>query len=241
MCTVLFIPNGENPNFVSLRDESPQRMHAIEPKVYKNNGVNYLAPMDPLAGGTWIGVNEHKQIIILLNGGFENHTRKTSYRKSRGLIVNELLTSILPIIDWELSDLTDIEPFSLIVWSYNNLFQLVWDGLLKHKKRHDISKAHIWSSSTLYDTEAKENRSSKFQNWIVMNPPINKLSVLNFFKGYEDYTNGFLIRRSNTMQTLSYSFLTIEDAGIKYDYYDLLKFKHYESKLELTNNTCPIP
>lgn len=238
MCTVLFIPEKNKQYFASLRDESPNRPKALAPKNYQSLQVNYIMPKDTLAGGTWLGVNEYKNVIILLNGGFENHERKGSYIKSRGQIVKELLLSVMPVVDWQLMDLNNIEPFTLIVWSDEHLFELVWDGEIKHRKGLDITVAHIWSSSTLYNKQAKIEREELFQNWIAMSPPISKRSILNFFKEKVDAENGFLMNRNEKMKTLSYSFIELSDSTIAtLDYFDLQNFKHTSNTLELVQNT----
>lgn len=234
MCTVVFIPYNNKKYFASLRDESPKRPQALAPKVYKTNDTKYLMPKDALAGGTWLGINEYKNVIILLNGAFENHNKKEFYLKSRGIIVSELLLSAMPVVDWQLMDLNNIEPFTLVVWSDDHLFELVWDGNEKHRNRLDSSTSHIWSSSTLYDKPSKMNREELFQNWIAMNPPIAKLSMLTFFKSIDDKENGFIINRSEKMKTLSYSFIELSDSNIaNLDYYDLKNFKHHSRSIDL--------
>ena len=57
MCTVVYIPKDNSVFFASLRDESPLREQAIEPRINNTDAVQYLAPKDALAGGTWVGVN----------------------------------------------------------------------------------------------------------------------------------------------------------------------------------------
>lgn len=234
MCTVVFIPNENKHYFASLRDESPKRPKAIVPQLYETKEVNYLMPKDALAGGTWIGINQFKNVIILLNGGFENHIKKDSYPLSRGKIVSALLLSAVPVVDWQQMDLNTVEPFTLIVWSGNNLFELVWDGNEKHQKKLDISASHIWSSSTLYDKQAKINRAVLFQNWIATNLPITKHSLLDFFQSKTDLENGFLINRNERLKTLSYSFVELSNTTIaSIDYYDLQTSKHSNNTINL--------
>ena len=133
MCTVVFIPGKDNYFFASLRDENPARLRAIAPSFIAAPNGNYIAPTDPSGGGTWLGANEFGNVIILLNGGFKNHNRKTAYSKSRGIIVKELLADSMPVIEWNLMNLENVEPFTLIVWADDKLFQLVWDGEEKHR------------------------------------------------------------------------------------------------------------
>ena len=222
MCTVVFIPVKDRYYFASLRDENPIRERSSLPLYSCSNGQGFLAPIDPAGGGTWVGVNNSGTIIILLNGGFENHLRKESYAKSRGTIVTELLAAGQPLIDWESLCLNMIEPFTLIVWEEYELFQLVWDGVNKHHFQLSNSVAHIWSSATLYEKDARELRKTRFQAWIDGNPVISKLSMANFFKTYEDPVNGFFMNRSEKIKTLSYSFIEVTPfANAEFSYYDL--------------------
>lgn len=115
MCTVVFIPKGDKFYFASLRDESPLRPKAVVPDIYRGEDTVILSPIDALAGGTWLGVTSLGSVIILLNGGFEKHERKANYRKSRGLIVSELLASNLPVVNWNSMDMNGVEPFTLVV------------------------------------------------------------------------------------------------------------------------------
>lgn len=245
MCTVVYIPNNNGTSyFASLRDESPLRPKASVPQVNDENGIKFLSPVDAYAGGSWIGVNDFNNVIILLNGGFENHTRKRFYRKSRGIIVKELLSSELPVVDWNLMNLTDIEPFTLIVFSDDNLFQLVWDGADKTRILLDASIPHIFSSSTLYSKEAKAKRKDMFDNWIAMNPPISKLGLLNFFKAFNDKENGFVIDRSATMKTISYSFIELQHHQTAcFNYYDFIdyKFSSMDMSIGKTLSDCLLP
>jgi hypothetical protein len=244
MCTVVYIPGNSKQYFASLRDESPLRSKAIVPEKYTENDVSYLSPVDSQAGGSWIGVNTHGILIILLNGGFENHKKKKSYRKSRGLIVKELLLSAMPVIEWSLMKLDGIEPFTLIVAAEKNLFRLVWDGEQKHRINLDMERPHIFSSSTLYNAQARNYREDLFENWIAMNPPVTKLSLLNFFNSSTDKKNGFLIDRDGEIKTLSYTFVEIDlQVAAVMDYYNLHTYTVSSHALSFMNNlnTCLLP
>ena len=172
MCTVTYIPTTKN-NFIltSSRDVPFVREKALFPKKYKEDNIEITYPKDGRAGGTWIGYSEKNRLICLLNGGFKNHYLTTDikikYRKSRGIIVLDLLkkTEINSALD-EI-DLHQIEPFTLVIVDWNNnlqLIELVWDGIKKHIKKLP-QEMHIWSSATLYDTEMKQMRKKWFNKW----------------------------------------------------------------------------
>lgn len=222
MCTVAFMPYKNKFYFASLRDENPKRQQALPPAIYNIDEVEILVPLDGLAGGTWVGTNAFGNIVILLNGAFENHTRANAYRLSRGLIVKTLLQEEWAVNAWQIMDLQNIEPFTLVVWQQQLLFELVWDGQQKHSQQLAITKPHIWSSSTLYNAAAKQQRKTAFQQWWSTQPLISKQSVLSFFQSVVDEQNGFLIHRSPTLKTLSFTFLTQDAATTTCYYHDFL-------------------
>lgn len=191
MCTVVFIPKGGKYFFASLRDENPLRPRAAVPTIYKDADAVILSPIDAMAGGTWLGVTDSGNVIILLNGGFKKHERKTNYRKSRGLIVAELLACNSLVKSWNLMDMQGVEPYTLVVWNEGNLFQLVWDGENKHGVILKPNQPYIWSSATLYDSESRNYRSKLFHRWIGMNTTVSSLSLFIFFKSFTDNENGF--------------------------------------------------
>ena len=222
MCTVIFIPGQNNCLFASLRDESPQRQRALSPAIIRMNNGNCIAPVDPAGGGTWAGIHSAGHIIILLNGGFVNHIKQNKYSKSRGLVVTAFLDSATPITAWQEFSLEHMEPFTLIVWTENKLFQLVWDGNKKHQFALPPDVPQIWSSATLYDNDAAARRRQVFTSWLQTDPAVNRDSLLRFFRSYTDAYNGFIINRNGLVQTLSYSLLQMGEDGLAtFSYRDL--------------------
>ncbi len=209
MCTVLFIPQKDSVIFTSLRDENPQRPATAGPALLSGENWRFLAPLDRQAGGTWAGINNYGNVVILLNGAFENHRKQKQYKKSRGLIVTALLKSVYPVVEWSLMDMEGVEPYTLVVWSEQNLFQLVWDGENKHRAHFDTGRARIWSSATLYSPGAKKNRQELFENWMNSKPRISQESVLSFFSSSNDPENGFIMNRGAGLKTLSYTFIAL--------------------------------
>ncbi|MBI3137921.1 MAG: NRDE family protein [Sphingobacteriales bacterium] len=209
MCTVLFIPQKDSVIFTSLRDENPERPATAGPALLSGENWSFIAPLDRRAGGTWAGINNYGNVVILLNGAFENHRKETAYKKSRGLIVTALLKSVYPVVEWSLMDMQGVEPYTLVVWSEQNLFQLVWDGENKHRTHFDTGSARIWSSATLYSPAAKNYRQELFENWMNTQPGISRESIFSFFSSVTDPENGFIINRGARLKTLSYSFIEL--------------------------------
>ena len=94
MCTVSFVPTKNGVCITSNRDEKVSRKKAISPQKTTINNKVITFPKDPQAGGTWFA-HDDKNVIVLLNGAEEKHISKGNYRKSRGLIVLDLISSKL--------------------------------------------------------------------------------------------------------------------------------------------------
>lgn len=168
MCTVTYLPLGGNGFILtSSRDVPFVRKKADAPKMFIEDGVEITYPKDGDAGGTWIGTSSRNRLICLLNGGFKNHVIKDKYRKSRGLIVKELLKSTIITKKLSAINLNDIEPFTLAIVDWNNgleLIEFVWTGEQKHLTNM-LQESHVWSSSTLYEEAIKKKRETWFLKW----------------------------------------------------------------------------
>ncbi|MEO8255623.1 MAG: NRDE family protein, partial [Flavobacterium sp.] len=123
MCTVSFVCINDTIIITSNRDEKIIRPSAIPPQSYTLNGKNIIYPKDQKAGGTWYVVDEKGTVLVLLNGADEKHEVKLPYRKSRGQIVLEIISSYSPKEFWDEIDLNNIEPFTLVLFQDKQLFQ----------------------------------------------------------------------------------------------------------------------
>lgn len=221
MCTVMFLPSATKITLVSCRDEDPGRPAASAPSIFEENDTKLMYPKDAAAGGTWVGANECGHALVLLNGAFENHVKEKQYRKSRGLIVKEMLSITHPLAYWHQLDLMQIEPFTIIVLENENLNELVWDGNNKHQLLHDTSQAHIWSSATLYDDVAKEKRRNWFQQGISNHLLSDTVQIHSFLQAHDNTQIGFVMNRQNNLATLSISIIEQQKEVITFNYLDL--------------------
>jgi len=205
MCTVTFIPVKEKVFITSNRDENHGRATAIVPALYSLKKSNVLFPKDNNAGGTWFAVHEDGNAIVFLNGGFQKHIPYPPYRKSRGLILLDLIDTELPVKSFLDIDLHEIEPFTAIIWQYQRLFDCRWDGQNKYHVEIDNQAPHIWSSVTLYDQSIILKRREWFEKWITKNPAPAQDDILHFhqFTGDGDGHNDLLMNRNNEVMTVS--------------------------------------
>ncbi|HNP68636.1 MAG TPA: NRDE family protein [Aequorivita sp.] len=224
MCTITFIPKTNN-DFVltSNRDEAPGR-ETFPPEIYEEDGVKLLYPKDAVAGGTWIGASDKKRIVCLMNGGFVAHKREAFYRKSRGLVVKDLLKSANLKKEIENYDFCGIEPFTtvLIEWETEvQLLQLVWDGETYHFSEEPLAP-HIWSSSPLYPENLKKKREQWFSAFLLETKNPSEEELLQFHKtAGEGDLNSNLIMDRGFIKTKSITQISKKENAIEMRYEDL--------------------
>ncbi len=128
MCTVSVIVQNENIILTSNRDEKTQRLPALFPSLYSLEKKDIFYAKDTQANGTWFAADNKGNAVVLLNGGFKRHESKSSYRKSRGLVVLDIISSPNLFDELEAYGLDDIEPFHLVVVNANQIKRMIWDG-----------------------------------------------------------------------------------------------------------------
>jgi uncharacterized protein with NRDE domain len=229
MCTVSFVSINDTVIITSNRDEKIVRPSAIPPKNYILKGKNIIYPKDPKAGGTWYVVDEKGTVLVLLNGADEKHEVKLPYRKSRGQIVLEMISSTSPKEFWDEIDLENIEPFTLVLFQEKQLFQLRWNGVKKTVQNLDIHKNHVWSSSTLYSKEIREKRANWFYTFLDNNFEITEDKMLRFHRYTENDNkeHGLVINRNNELKTLSITQSVVEKNKVIIHHLDLIADKEY--------------
>ncbi|MFH6991688.1 NRDE family protein [Flavobacterium sp. FlaQc-48] len=231
MCTVSFVNNNGVVMITSNRDEKVIRPGAIVPRNYKHKGKNMMYPKDSKAGGTWFVMDEKGTVLVLLNGGITKHNVILPYRKSRGLIVLDIISDDSPKDFCKQIDLDNIEPFTLVLYQQKQLYELIWDGSVKRMTQLDETLNHIWSSVTLYTQEIRKERSDWFFDFLKDKNEISPVEMLDFHRNTrsEDTQNGLIINRENTMKTLSVTqSVTEQNRGVM-KYYDLVRTEDFSA------------
>jgi len=224
MCTVTFIGSIKGSFLLtSNRDEKVVRS-TLAPAIYPVGKQNVAYPKDSIAGGTWIAMGKNGIVVCLLNGGFQLHESKESYRKSRGLIVLDVFrfSSISDFI--RNSDLDGIEPFTLILFNAKSheLVELVWDEHEKHTKKLDATKNYFWSSATLYSPSIAAERKTMFMELIKRETKIEKGLIADLHRKTKE-EGGFLLKRNDGIETVSITQLTLNGRIGNMTYQDLIK------------------
>lgn len=235
MCTVTYIPRGENSfTLTSNRDEnaarSPQNISQIE-----QNGIQLAFPRDTMAGGTWIAVSNNGKVVCLLNGAFDYHKHQPPYKRSRGIMVLDYFTFDKAETFFETYDFEGMEPFTMIIFDQSRLFEFRWDETRKKISPLDLNEKYIWSSSTLYDKEVKTKREKWFEDWLTQRTDFNNPAILDFHKtaGDGDPRNDVIMNRDGLVQTVSITQISKSPSEIELSYYDLLNQQQKQAKILL--------
>jgi hypothetical protein len=238
MCTVTYIPTKEYIYLTSNRDEKNWRTDALTPAIYKFESGRILFPKDGDAGGTWIAAHENGNIVIFLNGGVKAHTPTPPYRKSRGLVLLDILDHPTPYNCFTAINLTGIEPFTAIIRDNKELFECRWDGSKKHHHIIDPLNPHIWSSVTLYNDDTIRKRKKWFDDWIAANNNPSLSNILHFhqFTGDGDTHNDLMMNRNGKVFTVSITSIGINGSGIHMNYLDLKNDAHYSEQISFESS-----
>lgn len=232
MCTVSFIKTGNNFVFTSNRDEHIARPKAHQPVVQEKNGISVLLPQDAHGGGTWFAMNNLGTICILLNGAYTNYRRKNGYKKSRGLIVMDIISNPNTMKFLKTIDLYNIAPFTLVLFYNMELFEFRWDGQKLYKKPMSEHHPNIWSSATLFSFEEQKHKRFLFKNSTQKDKLTCSEKLLALHKT-PDKDGGFCIDRPSGHKTVSVSQAIFCTNRIQFLYHDVLQGKHQETRMNL--------
>ena len=236
MCTVSFVRVHDAVIITSNRDEHIQRENAAAPGFHQLQNKKIIFPKDAKAGGTWFAAGDNGTVAVLLNGAFKKHTAQPPYRKSRGLILLEIMEADEPLSFFKTLNLDNIEPFTVVLYQPGLLHELRWDGNDKHEKALDITGNYIWSSATLYSDEIIEHRENLFDRFIHSAAGITAATVHDFHTSNNgDDENGFVISRQTGMKTFSITQAVVQSDAVNFLHADLLQQKRYTETMHINH------
>jgi hypothetical protein len=179
MCTLTIHRTNERLLITMNRDEAITRAPERPPQKmrYDHRDVEWLAPLDGEAGGTWIGTNNHRVHACLLNQYLPSDTASFSDhapRPSRGRIIVDLLAQGHEgaVQQW-LQNNFDPSPFPsflLIVVHTHHTHSFSWDGQNFHIGTHE-GEWLMFSSSSWRTSDVLEYRRREFEAWLGRGAP----------------------------------------------------------------------
>jgi len=238
MCTVTFIPAGDKYFFTSNRDERNTRKFAVPPAAYQFESAKIYFPKDGDKGGSWIAVHENGNAAVLLNGAFKKHSALPPYRLSRGKIFLHIIASEFPMRRFERLSLERIEPFTLVLFERDDLYECRWDGAKKYWRQLKTCQPYIWSSATLYEEEVVKKRESWFSSFLNANPNPSQEDILHFhqFTGDGNKNYDLQMERSELYSTVSITSISLTTDRGQMTYLDLKRHKRTQCSIALTTD-----
>jgi hypothetical protein len=241
MCTVTFLPLGDKLVFTSNRDEALSRPLALFPAIEEYNGKKLLFPKDPRAGGTWFAASADGIVAVLLNGAFVRHIPTGDYRKSRGLVLLDIIASRNPFAELHTYELNGIEPFTVIMYRQDmdggDMIEFRWDGKTKYYKGLDLEQPHIYSSATLYEPAIIQQREQWFDEFLKTPDEKTPESIRAFHAsaGRGDSQNGLIMNRGGILRTQCITQAVLTDGEIDLYHHDLIQDTESSSSLIISS------
>jgi hypothetical protein len=171
MCTVTVVPHETGVRVMCNRDERRSRPAALPPQVHDLGGRLAAFPVDPRGGGSWVGVNDAGIIVTLLNVSGRLHGFSKKPRRSRGLIVREVLRSgsLSDVLETVASlDASLFEMFRLVVMHRFTALEATGDGVRTAIRRQiTVDTPLLFTSSSLGDALVEAPRTQLFQRMVL--------------------------------------------------------------------------
>ncbi len=141
----------------------------------------------------------------------------------------DIISAPSAIEAWKTIDLTNIEPFTLVLFQDNLLYQLRWNDIEKETVTLDATQNYIWSSSTLYAKEVREKRANWFATFIDTKPQVSEDEMYQFHRYAEgdNKEHGLVINRNDVLKTLSITQTVIDKNKVVLSHYDLQQQKKF--------------
>ena len=175
MCTVTVVPHEHGVRLLCNRDEQRTRLAALPPRIHDLDGQRALFPVDPPGRGTWVGVNDDGLIVALLNLRATSSTTCGATKRSRGLIVLELLrcTSLQQAVSVAAAlDAARFGPFRAVMVHRGRLAAATGSGTGSvHCAQWLLDAPALFTSSSLGDTVVESPRRRLFERLVLQNRP----------------------------------------------------------------------
>lgn len=227
MCTVSFYKDKQQTIITSNRDEHHSRPQSFAPSIYNTKEHQLIFCKDAQANGTWMVLRNDGVAIVLLNGAFERHAINPPYKKSRGLVLLDIINEKDCLQKYIEYDLTNIEPFTIIIYNNHSLHECIWNGNEKFITEKPTEEKYIWSSVTLYDKPFRDKKHELYQQLIQSKEEINNEDILQFHHSKQDTENGFVINRNNQLLTFSVTQIVLTNTLATFYHHDIINDKNY--------------
>lgn len=167
------VPHDEATTIVFNRDEQRTRPGGLPPRFHAIGKRVLCYPIDPLGGGTWIGVNDAGIVAAILNRSTGDCGRRADALLTRGAVVpavlgaQDIAEALTVVRRWQSLDLA---PFRLVVLHRRQLFWADGGGR-SHSPIHALAvdRPVLFTSSSLGDAQVFGPRKRLFEQLLGSN------------------------------------------------------------------------
>jgi Transport and Golgi organisation 2 len=205
MCTISIVKHQHQRIFTFNRDEQPLRYTNEYLCELKVNEKTVYYTKDAKAGGTWFAYDSLGNVAMLFNGALVKHNKDQYTGISRGLILKTIISKSHILQEFEITNLQNVEPFTIILFEGEILFKLIWDGSEKAIEELNQDEPQFFSSVTLYSNLQHKRRKKWFLKNINYDVSAENIFRLHNTNADANEDNGLIIKRENSCHTISVS------------------------------------
>jgi len=238
MCTVSVVPYSGGFRVMSNRDERRDRAVAVHPRIDALESRAAAMPIDPVGGGSWIGVNNAGVVAALLN---RHDLRPMPIRTcaSRGLIVRLALAceSVGAAAESVRSlDCGRFRPFRLVLVQAHHIALLGGDARGVAFAESTLDQPYMFTASSLGDVFVDAPRRRLFE--CLMHHVGDRLDAQRLFHRHQwaNRRDVSVLMERDDAATVSRTTIDIGERGIALEYESLIPCRPVEKveKLELS-------
>jgi len=165
MCTVSIVPDEHGFRLMSNRDERRDRATALLPQIQRFGLRAAILPIDPVGGGSWIGVNDAGLVAAVLN----RHSPQppgAPPTSSRGLLVRHALAcDSLDTAQTAMRALDPgaFQPFRLVLVQNRRIALVAGDGRALVSAESTCEQPYMFTASSLGDAFVDSPRRRLFE------------------------------------------------------------------------------
>lgn len=221
MCTVSWLRTADGYELFCNRDEKRTRRPALAPRVHRFGGVRFAAPVDADGGGSWVGVNERRLALCLLNG-HEPEGARRGETISRGLLLWGLMDCRSPShVDDRIRAvrLMNFRPFTLVALApAADVVAFRWTGRALSVGQGDDVPMPLASSS--FDAAGVAAfRRRQFERMRIEAGGITADLLLAFHSSHEPSPGAYsACMHRDDAETVSFSRVNVTSGAVEFSY-----------------------
>jgi hypothetical protein len=222
MCTVTLFPQTTGGiRLVCNRDELRNRPLATPTQLHVVGQMRFLAPLDPLSQGTWIGVNQVGLAMCLLNRNVG--WKPPSGTMSRGSVIPALMQTCRlgeALAAYGRLELSQVAPFRLIITDGRLVAEVMHTpGDSQSLRLRKISQPLLYTSSSLGDGVVTESRGGLLCDWLLKHEPSRLVQDQFHRHAWPDRPEHSVMMQRPDAQTVSVTEITLEPRRVEMNYY----------------------